>query len=73
MQQNLTREEKRQQKLDVILRNAAKAFMERGYYKKNVHVATVTVSVGIVTDIVQHLKNDHYELADGLTWFNSIK
>ncbi|HPF46251.1 MAG: TetR/AcrR family transcriptional regulator [Emcibacteraceae bacterium] len=33
MQQNLTREEKRQQKLDVILRNAAKAFMERGYYK----------------------------------------
>lgn len=33
MQQNLTREEKRQHKLDVILRNAAKAFMERGYYK----------------------------------------
>jgi len=33
MQQNLTRDQKRQQKLDVILRNAAKAFMERGYYK----------------------------------------
>ena len=33
MQVNLTKEEKRKQKLDVILRNAAKAFMERGYYK----------------------------------------
>ncbi|MBL4603140.1 MAG: TetR/AcrR family transcriptional regulator [Emcibacteraceae bacterium] len=33
MQQSLTREEKRKIKLDVILRNAAKAFMERGYYK----------------------------------------
>ncbi len=33
MQKTLTRVEKRQQKLDVILRNAAKAFMERGYYK----------------------------------------
>lgn len=32
-QKNISREEKRQQKLDVILRNAAKAFMERGYYK----------------------------------------
>lgn len=30
---NMSREEKRKQKLDVILRNAAKAFMERGYYK----------------------------------------
>ncbi|MDG1997015.1 MAG: TetR/AcrR family transcriptional regulator [Emcibacteraceae bacterium] len=28
-----TREEKRKQKLDVILRNASKAFMEKGYYK----------------------------------------
>lgn len=28
-----TREEKRRQKLDVILRNASKAFMEKGYYK----------------------------------------
>ncbi len=33
MQANLTKEEKRQQKLDVILRNAAKAFTARGYYK----------------------------------------
>ncbi len=33
MQENLTKEEKRKKKLDVILRNAAKAFMERGYYK----------------------------------------
>lgn len=32
-QKNISREEKRKQKLDVILRNAAKAFMERGYYK----------------------------------------
>lgn len=30
---NITREEKRKQKLDVILRNASKAFMEKGYYK----------------------------------------
>lgn len=30
---SLSREEKRKQKLDIILRNAAKAFMERGYYK----------------------------------------
>ncbi len=33
MQENLTKEEKRKRKLDVILRNAAKAFTERGYYK----------------------------------------
>lgn len=33
MQKSLSREQKRQQKLDVILRNASKAFMERGYYK----------------------------------------
>ncbi len=33
MQKSLSRAEKRQQKLDVILRNASKAFMERGYYK----------------------------------------
>jgi len=32
-QKNISREEKRQHKLDVILRNAARAFMERGYYK----------------------------------------
>ena len=30
---NKTREEKRKEKLDIILRNAAKAFMENGYYK----------------------------------------
>lgn len=30
---NITRAEKREQKLDRILRNAAKAFMEKGYYK----------------------------------------
>ncbi|WP_321389072.1 TetR/AcrR family transcriptional regulator [Emcibacter sp.] len=29
----MKREEKRQQKLDAILRHAAKAFMEKGYYK----------------------------------------
>ncbi len=33
VQKNITREQKRRQKLDVILRNAAKAFMEKGYYK----------------------------------------
>jgi len=33
MQEILTKEQKRKNKLDVILRNAAKAFMERGYYK----------------------------------------
>jgi len=33
MQKNITREQKRRQKLDVILRNAAKAFTEKGYYK----------------------------------------
>jgi AcrR family transcriptional regulator len=33
MNKNILRAEKRQQKLDVILRNASKAFMERGYYK----------------------------------------
>lgn len=33
MQKSLSREEKRQHKLDVILRNASKAFTERGYYK----------------------------------------
>lgn len=33
MNKTVTRAQKRQQKLDVILRNAAKAFMERGYYK----------------------------------------
>ena len=33
MQKNITREQKRRQKLEVILRNAAKAFMEKGYYK----------------------------------------
>lgn len=32
-QKKISREEKRQHKLDVILRNAARAFMERGYYK----------------------------------------
>jgi len=30
---NKTREEKRKEKLDIILRNASKAFMEKGYYK----------------------------------------
>lgn len=33
MQEILTKEQKRKNKLDVILRNAAKAFMEKGYYK----------------------------------------
>lgn len=33
MQDILTKEQKRKNKLNVILRNAAKAFMERGYYK----------------------------------------
>ena len=33
MQRNLTKDEKREQKLHVILSNAAKEFIERGYYK----------------------------------------
>ena len=33
MQQSLSRDEKRQQKLHVILSNAAKEFIVRGYYK----------------------------------------
>ena len=33
MQRNLTKDEKRKQKLHVILSNAAKEFIERGYYK----------------------------------------
>jgi len=33
VQKNITREEKRKQKLDVILRNAATAFMNQGYYR----------------------------------------
>lgn len=33
VEKNKTREEKRQEKLDIILRNAAKAFMEKGYHK----------------------------------------
>ena len=33
MQRNLTKDEKREQKLHIILSNAAKEFIERGYYK----------------------------------------
>ncbi|MDC1429203.1 TetR/AcrR family transcriptional regulator [Emcibacteraceae bacterium] len=33
MKRNLTKDEKREQKLHVILSNAAKEFIERGYYK----------------------------------------